>query len=82
VSRVNVYSRPGCSLCDELLEALLPLVRDRAAVEVRDIDSREDWQRLYATRIPVVEIDDSYVCQHRLDSHAVQRALAAGNDAI
>lgn len=81
-ARISVYSRPGCHLCDELLDALLPLVRGRATVEVRDIDTREDWQRQYSTRIPVVEIDDSFVCQYRLDSNAVQRALSGDNKAI
>jgi hypothetical protein len=56
---------------------LLPVVRDRAAVEVRNIDSREDWQREYGLRIPVVEVDGHFVCQFRLDATAVQSALAA-----
>ena len=71
-----VYSRQGCHLCEQLIEALLPLVRDRLAVEVRDIDTDEDWQRAYATRIPVVEYDGELVCQYHLDREALARILS------
>lgn len=71
-----VYSRQGCHLCEHLIEALLPLVRDRLAVEVRDIDTDEDWQRVYATRIPVVEYDGELVCQYHLDREALARILS------
>mgnify|MGYP000107868357 CR=1 FL=1 len=44
-----VYSRRGCHLCDVLVEELLPLVRGRMDVEVRDIDSHDDWKHaIYA----------------------------------
>jgi hypothetical protein len=71
-----VYSRPGCHLCDVLIEELLPLVRGRADVEVRDIDSREEWQRRFNVRIPVVECDGEVLCQHHLDRPAVEALLA------
>ena len=71
-----VYSRGGCHLCDVLIEELLPLVRGRFEIEVRDIDSREEWQRRFNVRIPVVEFDGEVLCQHRLDRPAVEAALA------
>lgn len=72
---IHVYSRPGCHLCEELLEAMLPMVRDRASVEVRNVDERRDWQLDYGERIPVVEIDGRTVCQFRLDASALMLAL-------
>ena len=72
---IRVYSRPGCHLCEELLEELLPLVRGRAQVSVEDIDSRAEWAAAYGTRIPVVELDGDFICQYRLDAAAVERAL-------
>jgi len=75
---VAVYSRPGCHLCEHLLEDLVPLVRGRARLELRDIDTDPGWQREFGTRIPVVEIDGRLVCEHTLDAAAVLRALAAG----
>ena len=41
---LQVYSRRGCHLCEQLIEELLPLVRGHLAVDVRDIDSRDDWR--------------------------------------
>jgi hypothetical protein len=59
-----------------LLESLLPLVRGRLDVEVRDIDSRADWQERFDVRIPVVEFEGEVVCQHRLDRAAIDTILA------
>lgn len=72
-----VYSRPGCHLCEELIEALEPLVRGRAAIEVRDVDARAEWASAYGTKIPVVELDGRVLCVHRLDAARVNAALEA-----
>ena len=71
-----VYSRRGCHLCDVLLEQLLPLVRGRLDVEVRDIDSREEWKHRFDARIPVVEFEGEVVCQYRLDRSSIDAILA------
>jgi len=80
--RILVYSRPGCHLCDELLEALLPLVRDQATVEVRNVDDHPAWQARYSDRVPVVELDGKPVCQHHLDAVALGQALAAATPPV
>jgi hypothetical protein len=79
-STLYVYSRRGCHLCDVLVEALLPLVRDRLDVEVRDIDSRDDWRERFDTRIPVVEYRGEVVCQYRLDRPSIESILAQLDD--
>lgn len=71
-----VYSRRGCHLCDVLVEGLLPLVRGRLDVEVRDIDSREDWRQKFNVRIPVVEFQGEVVCQYHLDRPSIEAVLA------
>ena len=78
----KIYSRPGCHLCEILIEELLPLIRGRAAVEVLDIDSDPRWRSMYDTRIPVLEFDELLVCQYRLDRQALAAVLAgiADND--
>ena len=73
--RLVVYSRRGCHLCELLIEELLPLVRGRATVVVRDIDGRADWQERYGSDVPVVECAGREVCRHRLDPAAVRRLL-------
>jgi len=73
---LQVYSRPGCHLCEQLVEQLQPMIRGRAKIEVLNIDSRSTWSEKYATRIPVVEIDGHYVCQYHLDKDAINAALS------
>jgi hypothetical protein len=71
-----VYSRHGCHLCEQLIEELLPVAQGRAEIEVRDIDTREDWRAAYDTRVPVVEYDGRVVCQYHLDREALAAALS------
>jgi hypothetical protein len=75
---VCVYSRPGCHLCECLIEELLPLLAGRGELEVRDVDTNGDWLERFGRRVPVVTIDDRIVCEARLDRQAVLRALSAG----
>ena len=49
-----VYSRRGCHLCELMFEELVPLCRDRATIRVLDVDTREDWQREFGSRVPVL----------------------------
>ena len=72
---LQVYSRVGCHLCEVLIEELLIVVRGRATVEVRDVETRDDWRENYGLRIPVVELDGRFLCQFELDRAAVQDAL-------
>ena len=73
---LHVYSRRGCHLCEVLIEELLPLVQGVFAVEVHDVDSREDWRQRYDVRVPVVEFGEETVCQYRLDRDAVAALMA------
>lgn len=72
-----VYSRQGCHLCEQLIEELLPLLRGRLELTVRDIDTREDWRAAYDSRVPVVEYDGELVCQYYLDRHALTSILSS-----
>lgn len=76
MAALMVYSRKGCHLCELMVEELLPLVRGRLDVEVRDIDTREDWREQYDVRIPVIEYDGELVCQYHLDREALARILS------
>jgi Glutaredoxin-like domain (DUF836) len=75
VRNLVVYTRRGCHLCDLLLEELLPAVRGRLEVELRDVDTREDWRVNYDDRVPVVEYDGELICQYHLDRDALKRIL-------
>ena len=77
LSRIRVYSRPGCHLCELLIEELLPLIRGHLELEVVDIDTRPEWLLKYGVRIPVVEYDGQTVCQYHLDTAAIRSILGA-----
>ena len=74
---IDVYSRQGCHLCEQLIEELLPLVRGQLEVRICDIDTRPEWSRDYGTRIPVVEYDGELVCQYHLDRDAIVSILGS-----
>lgn len=71
----HVFSRQGCHLCEVLIDQLLPLLRGKADVAVHDIDTRPDWRKKYAVRIPVLEFEGQVVSQFRLDHEAVKLIL-------
>ena len=75
-SSVQIYSRPGCHLCEQLIEEIAPLLRGKARLDVFNIDTRADWRETYGTRVPVVEIDGRFMCEHRLDRAALRRVLS------
>ena len=74
---IVVYSRQGCHLCEILLEELMPLIRGRARLVLRDIDTRQDWRDAYNERVPVLEFDGRTLCEYRLDKEKLQAALSA-----
>ncbi|MEO5704169.1 MAG: glutaredoxin family protein [Candidatus Limnocylindrales bacterium] len=63
-----LYTRPGCSLCEEAREAIGLVVTDRAArglavpeIIERNIDDDLELHRRLFERIPVVEIGNQRV---------------------
>jgi glutaredoxin len=78
VSRqVVLYSRPGCHLCEEALEALVALREDGYSFELLevDIESEDSLLRRMLERIPVVEVDGEQVSDLVLDRAAVRARL-------
>jgi glutaredoxin len=74
---VTVYSRPGCHLCADAIEALVALHGDgyRFSLHEVDIESEELLLRRMLEKIPVVEIDGVVVSELILDETAVRARL-------
>jgi len=73
----TVYTRPGCSLCEHLLEELAEVLGDSASqVSVVDISDNADLEARYAKRIPVLLADGEFVCAYKLDWDRVRGYLA------
>ena len=49
-----LYSKPGCHLCEGLLEKLEQVKDIKFDLEVRNINTREDWFAAYQYSIPVL----------------------------
>ncbi|HEX2492818.1 MAG TPA: glutaredoxin family protein [Steroidobacter sp.] len=75
----TVYSRPQCSLCEELLADLAQVLPPAQAEQVRVIDVSQDpaLERKYGLRIPVLTADGAFVCAYRLDIERVQAILGS-----
>ena len=73
----TVYSRPDCSLCEQLLHDLADLLppKEASRVVVVDISQNPDLERKYGTRIPVLAVDGEFVCAYRLDAPRVKALL-------
>lgn len=76
----TLYSRPDCSLCEQMIAELAELLSPAEAAQVRIVDISQDaaLDRKYGLRIPVLTADDEVVCGHRLDRDRVRSILAAG----
>ncbi|WP_424100402.1 glutaredoxin family protein [Moorena producens] len=59
-----LYSKPGCHLCEGLLEKLEMIEGLTFQLEVRDITSRDDWFQSYQYEVPVLCIN--YFGQEKL----------------
>jgi glutaredoxin len=77
MTQVTVYSRPGCHLCEEAIEALVALHEEGYRFELHevDIESEESLLRLMLEKIPVVEVDGAVVSELVLDEAAVRARL-------
>lgn len=73
---LTLYLRRWCHLCDELIEALEPLIRGHAiAVREIDIDEHPEFEDAYGEHIPVLCAGETELCRHRLDPGAVRAYL-------
>jgi len=75
--RLTVVHRRDCQLCDEMLAELAALARrvSLPPLEVVDVDSDPQLQRRHGLDVPVLLLDGSVVCRHRLDRDELMRLL-------
>ena len=74
VSReLTVYSRYGCHLCTDLLQALTHLQPELGfEIRVRDVDDDPELVARYGDRVPVLLAGDRELCCHFLDEDSVR----------
>jgi Glutaredoxin-like domain (DUF836) len=75
--RFLLYSRPGCGLCEEMLEELAALPAAQGhPIDVLDVDADPATRSRYGHKIPVLLFAGELVCRGRLDPDEVDKALA------
>jgi glutaredoxin len=73
---VEIYSRPGCHLCDEAKE-VIERVRRRIAFGVRviDIETDPELEKRYGEQIPVVLVNGVLAFKYRVDEAEFERKV-------
>ena len=77
MTRVTLYGKPGCCLCDEA-RAELAALRAGRDFELEEVDVSADpalW-RAYGERIPVVAIDGDEAFELQIDPYELAQRLA------
>ena len=75
--RFLLYSRAGCGLCDEMLEALLATPAGAAyPVDVADVDADPATRTRFGHKVPVLFFAGELVCHGHLDPSEVDKAVA------
>ena len=78
MTRLTLYSRPGCHLCDEMkavvnrVSASVPL-----ALEEIDISGNAELEHSYGVEIPVLLVDGKKVAKYRIGEDELLKALTA-----
>jgi hypothetical protein len=77
MSRLTLLHREDCGLCEEMLSELELLGRTLTLppLELVDVDSDPELARRHGLSIPVLLLDGTVVCRHRLDAPELARLL-------
>jgi predicted thioredoxin/glutaredoxin len=75
--RLTLVHRQDCELCDEMLAELQAFGQTRSLppLDVVDVDSDPELTRRYGLNVPVLLLDGTPVCRHRLDPDELIRLL-------
>lgn len=73
---VEIYSRPGCHLCDDA-KAVIERVRRRFAFELRvtDIESDPVLEKEYGSEIPVIFINGNKAFKYHVDEAELEKKV-------
>jgi Glutaredoxin-like domain (DUF836) len=81
--RLTLVHRRECLLCEEMLAELRILARSMPlpALETLDVDADPLLLRRHGFDVPVLLLDGTVVCRHRLDRAELARLLRQPTDA-
>jgi hypothetical protein len=75
--RLTLVHRRDCPLCEEMLAELRVLARSMTLppLETLDVDADPQLRRRHGLDVPVLLLDGTVVCRHRLDRTELGRLL-------
>ncbi len=76
---MTIYSRPGCHLCDEMKQIVLP-VATRHDYRLDEIDISQDrgLEEQFGTEIPVLFVNGRKAFKYRVTAGRLRRRLILG----
>ena len=77
MTRLTIYSRPGCHLCEEM-KTLVQSVGRSLGFELEEIDisGDDELERLYGLEIPVLLVNGRKAAKYRIEEAALRRILS------
>ena len=74
--RIDIYSRPGCHLCDQA-RAAIEQFRETYTMVLRtiNVETSADLEKRYGEDIPVVFVNGAEAFRHRVDRAELERKL-------
>jgi glutaredoxin len=78
VTRVTIYSRPGCHLCDEM-KAVVTRVARRVPLDIEEVDISGDaeLEARYGLEIPVLLVEGRKAAKYRIGEEELRRLVTA-----
>ena len=76
MTKLTLYGKPGCCLCDEARAAVAAVGRD-IGFDLEEVDISLDpvLHRRYGERIPVLEVDGEEAFEYHVDAEGLRRRL-------
>ena len=72
-----LYSRPGCHLCEEMKDVILPVARELGCtLEEIDISDRAELEARFGMEIPVLCVNGRKAFKYRVSEPELRKRLA------
>jgi glutaredoxin len=77
VTKILIYKKEGCHLCDEAEQALERLKKEKKFfLEKIMLEENTDMFERFGNKVPVIFINDQMVFEYKLDENAFLKKLA------
>jgi len=76
MTKVTIYSRQGCHLCDDALNTVESMREElKFEIEVINIDENAELVKLYSDQVPVIHIDGTHHDFYKVDPMRFRSSL-------